>query len=525
MVENRDDYQFLLENLYDVDTVQPLDPAQKMPTTTEEFMPLRVVAYINPAEASLLQNAGLTATPIVNESRVAASLYAPGSDQPGSWPSYETYVALWQALADARPEIVRMMNIGTSVQGRVIWCLKVTDHPDLQENEPEVKFSAAIHGDETTGIELISRLAELLVNGYGSDTRLTGLVDSLETWLCPIHNPDGYVATSRYNAHGEDLNRIFPDPVTNPVDTIAGNEPENIAFMQLGYANRFSLGINYHGGELVVNYPWDSKPLNQPYDAPDNDLFYDLSVGYANLNPAILHGDFTNGVTVGWEWYTVRGGMQDWAYNWRDELHVTIEVSDVKAPNFSLMNDFWNDNREAMLVWMEQALTGVTGLVTDEKSGLPLDAQITIEENNRTQRTDADAGDYHRPLLPGEYHLMAGSACHLLETATITVPAEGAVVQNFELQPTAISGVLIDQTTGAPVSGVVRVLGSVGEVLSDPSTGAYEVSLCPGTYTLQVEAVGYQTLERQITLESLLVENFTLTTASELKIYLPTILN
>jgi len=170
-------------------------------------------------------------------------------------------------------------------------------------------------------------------------------------------------------------------------------------------------------------------------------------------------------------------------------------------------------------------LTGVTGLVTDEKSGLPLDAQITIEENNRTQRTDADAGDYHRPLLPGEYHLMAGSACHLLETATITVPAEGAVVQNFELQPTAISGVLIDQTTGAPVSGVVRILGSVGEVLSDPSTGAYEVSLCPGTYTLQVEAVGYQTLERQITLESLLVENFTLTTASELKIYLPTILN
>lgn len=525
MVENRDDYQFLLENLYDVDTVQPLDPAQKMPTTTEEFMPLRVVAYINPAEASLLQNAGLTATPIVNESRVAASLYAPGSNQPGSWPSYETYVDRWQALADAHPEIVRMMNIGTSVQGRVIWCLKVTDHPDLQENEPEVKFSAAIHGDETTGIELISRLAELLVNGYGSDTRLTGLVDNLETWLCPIHNPDGYVATSRYNAHGEDLNRIFPDPVTNPVDTIAGNEPENIAFMQLGYANRFSLGINYHGGELVVNYPWDSKPLNQPYDAPDNDLFYDLSVGYANLNPAILHGDFTNGVTVGWEWYTVRGGMQDWAYNWRDELHVTIEVSDVKAPNFSLMNDFLNDNREAMLVWMEQALTGVTGLVTDEKSGLPLDAQITIEENNRTQRTDADAGDYHRPLLPGEYHLMAGSACHLLETATITVPAEGAVVQNFELQPTAISGVLIDQTTGAPVSGVIRVLGSVGEVLSDPLTGAYEVSLCPGTYTLQVEAVGYQTLERQITLDSLLVENFTLTTASELKIYLPTILN
>ena len=65
----------MLDNLYDVDTVQPLDPARKMPTPAEEFIPLRVVAYINPAEASLLQITGLTATPIVNESWVAANLY------------------------------------------------------------------------------------------------------------------------------------------------------------------------------------------------------------------------------------------------------------------------------------------------------------------------------------------------------------------------------------------------------------------------------------------------------------------
>lgn len=418
-----------------------------------------------------------------------------------------------------------MMNIGSSVQGRVIWCLKITDNPDLQENEPEVKFSAAIHGDETTGIELISRLAELLVNGYGTDTRLTGLVDNLETWLCPIHNPDGYVATSRYNAHGEDLNRIFPDPVTNPVDTTIGNEPENIAFMQLGYANRFSLGINYHGGELVVNYPWDSKPLSQPYLAPDTDLFYDLSTGYANLNPAILHGGFTNGVTVGWEWYIVRGGMQDWAYNWRDELHVTIEVSDVKAPNFSLMDGYWDDNHEAMLVWMGRALTGVAGLVIDEATGLPINAQVTIGETNKSLRTDAEVGDYHRPLLPGVHTLTASAICHLSEMASITVPVEGQVIQDFTLQPTGIRGVVLDQGTGSPLAGVIRILDGGGEVLNDPTTGMYEISLCPGTYILQVEAPGFQTVERVVTLESLLVEDFELNSLGSSKIYLPTILN
>lgn len=525
LVNTRQDYDWVLANIYDVDNVQPIDPAIKLPLSAIEFTPLRVIAYINPAEAELLSSAGLEFSPIVNESRLAAQLYGPGTDQPGSWPSYETYVARWQGLATAHPEIVRMIQIGSSVQDRAIWCLKVTDNPDLQENEPEVKFSAAIHGDETTGIELTTRLAELLASNYGTDLRLASLVNNLETWICPIHNPDGYVSTSRYNAHGYDLNRIFPDPVTDPVDTTDGQEPENVAFMQLGYANRFSLGINYHGGELVVNYPWDSKPAAPPYYAPDNDLFYSLSRRYADLNPDILGGTFTDGVTVGWEWYVVRGGFQDWAYNWRDELHVTIEVSSVKAPNFSLMDGYWNNNREAMLVWMEQALTGVQGLVTDSVSGMPLDASLTIHENNRTLKTDPDAGDYHRPLLPGSYNLTAASACHISQTVLLTVPESGAIEQNFSLQPTGVSGLVLDLFTHEPVSAVVRILAGSSETNSDLLTGEYVLPLCPGEFTLQVEAPGYQTQERDVSLADMLVEDFYLVPEASSQIFLPAIVS
>ena len=38
--------------------------------------------------------------------------------------------------------------------------------------------------------------------------------------------------------------------------------------------------------------------------------------------------NFPEGVTRGWEWYQIWGGMQDWAYVWRGEHHVTIELSD-----------------------------------------------------------------------------------------------------------------------------------------------------------------------------------------------------
>ncbi len=109
------------------------------------------------------------------------------------------------------------------MQGRDLWVLKITDNPDVEEDEPEFKYSANHHGDETVGIEMTLRLAELLVDNYGTDPTLTELVDEMEIWLWPIYNPDGYVAGSRYNANGVDLNRDFPDRFTDPVDDPAGS--------------------------------------------------------------------------------------------------------------------------------------------------------------------------------------------------------------------------------------------------------------------------------------------------------------
>ena len=163
--------------------------------------------------------------------------------------------------------------------------------------------------------------------------------------------------------------------------------------------------------------------------------------------------------------------------------------------------------------------------MTDDANGLPMDAQITIGETNKSLRTDAEVGDYHRPLLPGVHMLIASANCHISETVSLTVPVGGQVIQDFALQPTGISGVVLDQGTGSPLAAVIRILGGGGEVLNDSTSGIYEISLCPGAYTMQVEALGYQSIEREVTLENLLVEDFELISLGDLKIYLPTILN
>ena len=158
------------------------------PAASDPFETLIATVYITPAEAQALADAGLTAVPIPNESQPADSR---------DWPTFDQFVTRMQAITSSYPNLVRMVSIGKSVHNRDIWCLKITDNPDAAEDEPEVKYTAAIHGDELTGIEMTLRLAELLTASYGNNAYLTSLVDEMEIWLCPISNPDGYVSGNR----------------------------------------------------------------------------------------------------------------------------------------------------------------------------------------------------------------------------------------------------------------------------------------------------------------------------------------
>ncbi len=50
---------------------------------------------------------------------------------------------------------------------------------------------ANMHGDEVVGRELVLYFAHELCSKYGSDSRLTRLVDNLDIYLLPTMNPDG----------------------------------------------------------------------------------------------------------------------------------------------------------------------------------------------------------------------------------------------------------------------------------------------------------------------------------------------
>src|SRR5690606_17944379 len=111
----------------------------------------------------------------------------------------------------AYPEITRLYSLGTSVEGRELWALLITDNPDVEEDEPEFKYVSTMHGDEPVGTELLLYFIDWLLRDYGRDPRITALVDETAVWIVPCMNPDGLERRRRYNAQGFDLNRAFPE--------------------------------------------------------------------------------------------------------------------------------------------------------------------------------------------------------------------------------------------------------------------------------------------------------------------------
>ena len=48
--------------------------------------------------------------------------------------------AILQDIANDHPEITDLYSIGTTYEGRDIWCLEITDNPGVDEGEPGVFF-------------------------------------------------------------------------------------------------------------------------------------------------------------------------------------------------------------------------------------------------------------------------------------------------------------------------------------------------------------------------------------------------
>ncbi len=464
-----------------------------------------IIMYIDDSDLDAIHKLGLNPIRIPNEAKnYADKLWndTKNSKNPmDEYYTYEEYTQIMQDIAAQYPNICHLESAGQSVQGRELWFMEISDNVNVQEDEPEVKLISTMHGDEPVGYVNLVKLIQLLTSQYGTDPRITNIVDNTEIWINPLMNPDGYTLHQRENANNVDLNRSFPDIVTEQDNnTPDGREPEVQHIMNFTANHTSDLSMNFHTGSVVINYPWDRIPDL----APDNDLLIQLSLAYASHNPEMSNStQFENGITNGYAWYEADGSMQDWNLFFENDIEITAELDYTKWPPPSDLPNLWTNNKESLLSYIEEAQIGIRGIVSDPE-GNPLNAIIQIAGNTQLDNTDPDVGDYHRLLLPGTYQVTYSATGFVPQTIEVTVNEGDATIQNVTLQPAeslTFNGTVLSNLSQPINNAEIQLLDTDYPIVNSDSEGNFSIeNVLEGNYQISISANNFMTYLGNITI-------------------------
>lgn len=218
--------------------------------------------------------------------------------------------------------------------GRQLYYVKISDNPDIQENEPRVMYQSLVHAREPMGMQQLFFFIWYLLENYSTNAEIQYLVNHAELYFVLCANPDGYEhnrltspngggmwrKNRRSNGGGSfgvDLNRNFgymwgydnigssPDPSTETYrGPSAFSEPESQAVKWLCETLNPKLMLDYHTYSDVLLYPWGY--VNQK--CPDS-VLYDAYSEYLTSENRFAYG--TAFQTIG---YNANGGAFDWYY-------------------------------------------------------------------------------------------------------------------------------------------------------------------------------------------------------------------
>jgi|GEM_PF-2230605 len=391
----------------------------------------------------------LKAAPLLDNTDMAASLAEAMTFQ--KYPTWEQYDSMMHYFANTYPSICRIDTFGTSVEGRLLLALKISDNVEQHEDEPAFFFTSTMHGDELVGYVLCLRFADFLLSNYGSDTEVDRIINDVELWINPLSNPDGAYypdnnstvqASIRNNVNGVNLNRNFPDPKTGEADDPGGRQPETQAMMAFMKQIRPNLSANIHSGAEVVNYPWDHKYARHPDDA----WYVLISQEYADEARAVNSGYlnlYPSGITNGADWYIIYGGRQDYVNYYLHGREVTLELSYIKRLESEYLEDHWNYNKWSMVNLVTQSRYGIHGNVAD-LHGNPLRARIWVtghDNDSSWVESDSATGNFFRYLEEGVYDLLVTAEGYVENTLTS--------VEVFDYQKTEIFVQLDSLRTGS----------------------------------------------------------------------------
>lgn len=339
---------------------------------------------------------------------LAASGWAYTFQNTGLYQSYNNLSAWANTLQSQNPNLVRVVQYGTSYQGNPLLAVNITVDPAADNpNKPEFLFAGGIHAREVIGSEAALKIAENLVNGYrNGDPLYQNMLSTRDVWIIPQQNPDGRLAVEagrsdhRKNMHlypgqianhvtcGVDLNRNYPhlwnlasDYV--PHETYRGpsvlSEPEayslwNLLHDQSKFSNLLA-SVDFHSGATTILTPW-SSPTD--YAQHQNQIPLAVRNKFASLAAALQQktGFPTDRLT-----YDYYGTESDSLFEEFDSYSMTIELYNGGNPLYNVDDYFQYFNpvdAAARDATVKKAVDSALYLLSDAAFAVPEPATLVL---------------------------------------------------------------------------------------------------------------------------------------------------
>jgi len=284
--------------------------------------------------------------------------------------SYQEVLSELDKMRDLYPNLITTkasISNFTTVEGRPIHFVKISDNPSIDENEKRVFYNALTHAREPGSMQQLIYYIWYLLENYATNSEIKALVDHSEIYFVPVVNPDGYayISSERYwrknrkkfpdGNYGVDLNRNYDahwgtvGTSTNTADeTYCGTAPfsevETQAIKWLTEQKNFSIVMNNHTYGPLVLYP-NGYTFTV---TPDDFTFSTISSEMIKFN--------TYKNQIGAKLYPTSGGVDDWMYE-----NVTTKPKVISfTPEVGL--DFWDNSTQTLVNNKHMIHTNLTAL-------------------------------------------------------------------------------------------------------------------------------------------------------------------
>lgn len=433
----------VLENGFDVEII--------IPDMTQEFLQ-RNEANISVYNANKINNDCGGASEIVEyETPANFNLGSMG----GFFTLDEVY-AEFDQMHELYPNLISALEPVSdfeTFEGRNLYSARVSDNPDVDEDEPEQLLTAIHHAREPESISQLIFYVWYLLENYDSDPEVQTILDNTELYIIPLVNPDGYNYNATTNPDGGGFWRknrrdngggsFGVDPNRNYgvawgttgisfntnsdvyPGTEAFSEPETQAVKWFCENHDIKLAFNNHTYSELLLYPYGYEVG----EICEDDAYYQIISAHM-----VSQNGYTDQISAAL--YPASGDSDDWMYD------VTPEKGKIFSFTPEIGYAFWPVSSDIIPIAEEMVFLNLTAshILTDY-------ALVEDESNNLIQSLTPNAEFSIRSIgLDDENEFSVSLEGITANITSVGSPQSFLNVINMQILESSISYVLSGST-------------------------------------------------------------------------------